>query len=199
MSNTSTHSTTRRLTEGGICIALALVLSYLKIPIGLSFGGFGGSITLVMVPLILFAVRYGAPWGILAGVAFGTLKYFFAEGFAMSWVSIIFDYSVAYGAVGQAPARSLRRLPRPLCHPLHLGRDGLRAVYARGIHGHDHDLSRVLLRAVQRHVYAAEHDPRNHHLRAADEARSEAAERRVKNNMAARQRCICSLRRAGVR
>ena len=62
MSNTSTHSSTRRLTEGGICIALALVLSYLKIPIGLSFGGFGGSITLVMVPLILFAVRYGAPW-----------------------------------------------------------------------------------------------------------------------------------------
>ena len=93
MSNTSTHSSTRRLTEGGICIALALVLSYLKIPIGLSFGGFGGSITLVMVPLILFAVRYGAPWGILAGVAFGTLKYFFAEGFAVSWVSIIFDYS----------------------------------------------------------------------------------------------------------
>lgn len=79
MSNTSTHSSTRRLTEGGICIALALVLSYLKIPIGLSFGGFGGSITLVMVPLILFA-----------------------EGFAVSWVSIIFDYSVAYGAVGLA-------------------------------------------------------------------------------------------------
>lgn len=62
MSNTSTHSSTRRLNEGGICIALDLVLSYLKIPIGLSFGGFGGSITLVMVPLILFAVRYGAPW-----------------------------------------------------------------------------------------------------------------------------------------
>lgn len=102
MSNTSTHSSTRRLTEGGICIALALVLSYLKIPIGLSFGGFGGSITFVMVPLILFAVRYGALWGILAGVAFGTLKYFFAEGFAVSWVSIIFDYSVAYGAVGLA-------------------------------------------------------------------------------------------------
>ena len=31
MSNTSTHSSTRRLTEGGICIALALVLSYLQI------------------------------------------------------------------------------------------------------------------------------------------------------------------------
>ena len=102
MSNTSTHSSTRRLAEGGICIALALVLSYIKIPIGLSFGGFGGSINLVMIPLILFAVRWGAPWGLLAGLAFGTLKYFFAEGFAVSWVSIIFDYSLAYAAVGFA-------------------------------------------------------------------------------------------------
>ena len=55
-----------------------------------------------MIPLILFAVRWGAPWGLLAGLAFGTLKYFFAEGFAVSWVSIIFDYSIAYAAVGFA-------------------------------------------------------------------------------------------------
>ena len=87
MSNTSSKSNTRRLAEGGICIALALVLSYIKIPIGLSFGGFGGSINLVMIPLILFAARWGAPWGLLAGFAFGTLKYFFAEGFAVSWAA----------------------------------------------------------------------------------------------------------------
>ncbi len=99
---TSSRTATRRLAEGGICIALALVLSYIKIPIGLSFGGFGGSINLVMIPLILFAVRWGAPWGILAGLAFGTLKYFFAEGTAINWVSIIFDYSFAYAAVGLA-------------------------------------------------------------------------------------------------
>ena len=103
MSNTtSSRTSTRRLAEGGICIALALVLSYIKIPIGLSFGGFGGSINLVMIPLILYAVRWGAPWGILAGLAFGTLKYFFAEGTAINWVSIIFDYSIAYAAVGLA-------------------------------------------------------------------------------------------------
>ena len=102
MSNTSSRTAVRRLSEGGLCIALALVLSYLKIPIGLSFGGFGGSINLVMLPLIHFAVRWGAPWGVLAGLAFGTLKYFFAEGFAISWVSIIFDYSFAYAAVGLA-------------------------------------------------------------------------------------------------
>ncbi len=101
-STASSRTATRRLAEGGICIALALVLSYIKIPIGLSFGGFGGSINLVMIPLILFAVRWGAPWGILAGFAFGTLKYFFAEGTAINWVSIIFDYSIAYAAVGCA-------------------------------------------------------------------------------------------------
>lgn len=97
-----TTTSTRRLAEGGICIALSLVLSYLKIPIGVSFGGFGGSINLVMLPLILFAVRRGAGWGILSGIAFGTLKYIFAEGFAISWVSIVFDYSLAYAAVGLA-------------------------------------------------------------------------------------------------
>ena len=50
---------TLMLAEGGVCIALSLALSYLKIPIGLTFGAFGGSIDLVMIPLIVFAVRWG--------------------------------------------------------------------------------------------------------------------------------------------
>ena len=93
---------TLMLAEGGVCIALSLALSYLKIPIGLSFGGFGGSIDLVMIPLIIFAVRWGLGWGVLAGLAFGTLKYLVANGWAVSWVSILFDYSLAYAAVGLA-------------------------------------------------------------------------------------------------
>ena len=93
---------TLMLAEGGVCIALSLVLSYLKIPIGLTFGGFGGSIDLVMIPLIVFAVRWGCGWGVLAGLAFGTLKYFIGSHGSVSWVSIIFDYSVAYAAVGLA-------------------------------------------------------------------------------------------------
>ena len=93
---------TQMLAEGGIAVALALALSYLKIPLGVQLGGFGGSIDFVMVPLIVFAVRWGFGWGMLAGFAFGTLKYFVANGFAVSWVSIIFDYSVAYAFVGLA-------------------------------------------------------------------------------------------------
>ncbi len=92
---------TRCLTEGGICVALSLALSYLKIPVMNSFGGFGGSIDFVMIPLIVFAVRWGMGWGIGAGLVFGTLK-FFLGGKAIDWVSIIFDYSVAYAFVGFA-------------------------------------------------------------------------------------------------
>jgi len=95
-------SNARMLAEGGICIALSFALSFLKIPIGMSFGGFGGSIDLVMIPLLIFAIKWGEKWGCLAGLVFGTLKYFMASGLAISWVSIIFDYSIAYAAVGLA-------------------------------------------------------------------------------------------------
>lgn len=104
----------RCLAEGGICIALAIALSYLKIPIGLAFGGFGGSIDLVMIPLIVFAVRWGfLPWGLGAGLIFGTLKYFLGQHADISWVSMIFDYSVAYAFVGFAGIlrRKYRLLP----------------------------------------------------------------------------------------
>ncbi|MBQ3650898.1 MAG: energy-coupled thiamine transporter ThiT, partial [Clostridia bacterium] len=79
------RSATRCLTEGGICVALAIALSYLKIPIGLAFGGFGGSIDLVMIPLILYAVRWGWGWGMAAGLVFGTIKYFVGQHAEISW------------------------------------------------------------------------------------------------------------------
>ena len=89
------------LAEAGVSIALAIALSYFKIPIGLNFGGFGGSIDLVMIPLVIFALKWGAGWGVLAGFVFGTIKYFLG-GSAIDIVSIIFDYSVAYAFVGFA-------------------------------------------------------------------------------------------------
>ena len=93
--------TVQMIAEGGVCVALAIALSFVKIPIGLNFGGFGGSIDLVMVPLVVFALRWGAGWGVIAGLVFGTIK-FFLGGSAIDIVSIIFDYSVAYAAVGLA-------------------------------------------------------------------------------------------------
>lgn len=86
------------LCECALFVAMALALSYLKIPIGL----YGGSIDLVMVPLILCAVRWGWGWGLGAGLVFGTLKFFFAGGRAINWQSMLLDYSVAYMFVGFA-------------------------------------------------------------------------------------------------
>lgn len=92
----------RALCEAAIMVAASMVLSYIKIPIGLSFGGFGGSIDFVMIPLILLACRWGCLWGLGAGLVFGTLKFFFAGGTAVDWQSMLLDYSVAYMFVGFA-------------------------------------------------------------------------------------------------
>ena len=100
--NTASHQRLRCLAECAIFAALALALSYLKIPIGFSFGGFGGSIDLVMIPLILAAFRWGLGWGLGAGLVFGTLKFFFAGGSALNWQSMLLDYSIAYMFVGFA-------------------------------------------------------------------------------------------------
>jgi len=88
------------LCEAAVCVALAIGLSYLKIPIGLSFGGFGGSIDFVMLPLIILSLRRGVWWGLGAGLVFGTLKFFVAGGAAVNWQSMLLDYSLAYMAVG---------------------------------------------------------------------------------------------------
>ncbi len=92
----------RALCECGIFTAIALALSYLKIPIGLEFGGFGGSISLVMIPLVLCAIRWGLGWGLGTGLVFGILKFFIGGGSAVNWQSMLLDYFVAYMFVGFA-------------------------------------------------------------------------------------------------
>lgn len=86
------------LCEAGLAIALAVVLSYVELEVGPS----GGSINATMIPLILFAIRWGWGWGLGVGLVFGTLKYLLGEGVVINWISIIFDYSVAYAFVGFA-------------------------------------------------------------------------------------------------
>lgn len=96
------NKTLRCICEGAMFVALAMVLSYIEIPIGLAFGGFGGSLSLVMIPIIIYSVRWGLGWGLGAGLIFGTLKFFFSGGAAVNWQSMLLDYSLAYMAVGLA-------------------------------------------------------------------------------------------------
>ncbi|MCI9555862.1 energy-coupled thiamine transporter ThiT [Oscillospiraceae bacterium 50-16] len=97
------------LCEGAMMTALALILSYFKIQFLQA-----GSINFCMVPIILFAVRWGLGPGLLVGAAFGTLKFFWAEGFAINIWSFLLDYSVAYMFVGMAGLLRGRRHGLPL-------------------------------------------------------------------------------------
>ncbi len=92
----------RALTECALLTALALALSYLEIPIGLAFGGFGGSLSLAMLPMVFCGLRWGTVWGLGSGLVMGTLKFIFTGGAGITWESILLDYSLAYMAVGLA-------------------------------------------------------------------------------------------------
>ena len=90
--------TLRALTEGAILVAAAQVLSMLK----LWEMPWGGSVTLAMIPILLYAVRWGLGPGLLAGFVFGVLQFTFDGGFAIGWQSIIGDYLAAFAVLGLA-------------------------------------------------------------------------------------------------
>lgn len=92
------HTRVRMLCEGAILLALAQILSYLK----LWEMPWGGSVVLAMVPIILFAVRWGLKPGLMVSFIFGVLQFVFDGGFAIGWQSIIGDYLLAFGVLGLA-------------------------------------------------------------------------------------------------
>ena len=88
----------RMLCEGGLMIALALVLGLLKVfelPQG-------GSISLEMLPLLFFCVRWGMGGGFIACFAFGVLQVFIQGAVSWGWQSILLDYVLAFSFLGLA-------------------------------------------------------------------------------------------------
>lgn len=88
----------RCLCEAAILVALAQVLSYIKL---MELPN-GGSLTPAMFPLILFAVRWGWKPGLLASFAFGLLQLIFDGAYALGWQSMLLDYLVAFTPLGLA-------------------------------------------------------------------------------------------------
>ncbi|MCL1828221.1 MAG: energy-coupled thiamine transporter ThiT [Oscillospiraceae bacterium] len=88
----------RALCEGAIMVALAQILEYIK----LYQLPYGGSVTFAMIPLVLFAVRWGLSRGLIAGVALGLLQLALDGAYAYTWQSMILDYLLAYAALGFA-------------------------------------------------------------------------------------------------
>ena len=60
----------------------------------------GGGIDFGMLPILLFAVRWGVGPGLVVGFADGVLQFMQAGGIAIGWQSIIGDYLVAFTMLG---------------------------------------------------------------------------------------------------
>lgn len=88
----------RQLCEGAMMVALAQILGYIK----LWRMPWGGSVVLSMVPLVIYAVRWGLGPGLVAGFVFGVLQFSLDGGFAIGWQSIVGDYLLAYVVLGLA-------------------------------------------------------------------------------------------------
>ena len=95
---TKKHLSLRALCEGAVLLALALVLNALK----LYQLPNGGSVDLAMIPIFLFALRWGCGWGLLEGFLFGVLQMFIDGAIAWGWQSLLLDYMVAFTPLGLA-------------------------------------------------------------------------------------------------
>ena len=101
-------SNTRIMVEGALMIALATILSMIKVfemP-------FGGSVTLLsMMPIILMSFRHGTRWGVLTAFVHSVLQLvlgFNNVGYCATLLSqigcILLDYILAFTALGLADA-----------------------------------------------------------------------------------------------
>ena len=97
MKNTN-HLRIRALTEGAIMVALAFVLSFVK----LYELPNGGSLTPAMFPILFFSLRWGLGRGLAAGFVFGLLQLIFDGAYAWGWQSMILDYLLAFTPLGLA-------------------------------------------------------------------------------------------------
>ena len=95
---TDSHLRIRALCEGAILVALAFILSFVK----LYELPNGGSLTPAMFPILLYALRWGLPRGLIAGFVFGLLQLIFDGAYAWGWQSMVLDYLLAFTPLGLA-------------------------------------------------------------------------------------------------
>ena len=96
MSITRKSWTAKSLAYAAMCIALAFILSYIKVfemPQG-------GSVTLAsMLPIMLFAAAYGVGPGLLVGAVYGLLQYI-QGGWFVHPIQFLLDYPLAFALIG---------------------------------------------------------------------------------------------------
>lgn len=99
---------TIRLVTSGIMIALATILSMIKVFEGI----YGGSITLFsMVPIMVLGYMYGWKWGLLSGTVYGILQAVLGAATTQAFAGLtgfnvvlmaLLDYIIAFAVLGLA-------------------------------------------------------------------------------------------------
>lgn len=100
-------NSTRRLVESALILALATVLSMVKIDLP-----FGGGVTVVsMLPIVICSYRWGWKWGTFTSFVYSLIQLLlgldnvgYAETSAAAFCIIMLDYIVAYTVIGLAGA-----------------------------------------------------------------------------------------------
>lgn len=103
--NTDTSKKTFLLVEGALMIAMAFVLSYIK----LYDMPMGGSITLEMIPLVIMGLRHGVKWGTFTAGVHGIIQLILGFSNVMYCATIpamigcvLLDYLFAFTVLGLA-------------------------------------------------------------------------------------------------
>lgn len=91
----------KKLVEGGIFVALSILLSIIFELAPIFKMPQGGHISLSMLPLFIYAYRNGIGYGLLAGFTYGILN-FVIDGATVSLISLFLDYIVAFPVIGLA-------------------------------------------------------------------------------------------------
>ena len=101
-------SNTKKIVTGAIMVALATVLSFLKI----QWLPWGGSITLLsMLPIVVYSIKYGVKWGFAASFVFSLTQLIQGIiGGLLGWglsttmliACIFLDYLLAFTSIGIA-------------------------------------------------------------------------------------------------
>ena len=107
MTMTKKRNYTRMLCEGAIMVAIAEILGFIKI----SHLPNGGSVSLMMLPIIIFGLRWGLGGGLLSGLVLGIVDFMLGGGIAIGWQSILGDYVIACTLIGLSGVGAKKGLP----------------------------------------------------------------------------------------
>ena len=106
MSTSTTVTRTRALVECALMVAIATILSMVKL-VDLPYGG---SVTIAsMLPVIIIAYRHGLGWGLGGGLVYGVIQQLLGLNtlsYVTTWQSvlavILLDYIIAFAVIGLA-------------------------------------------------------------------------------------------------